>query len=192
MRRLATCVFGLTLLVIGCGGGDMSTEQTSPALPGDPAEPEILEHPFTADEIRDEWVTGLILNVRRSDPEGTIFERWTVVNADEQGADIEYVTTDGGGNAIGEPRVENTTWVELRDHASFPAALSTRERVSRSTQIGDLDGWLYRVSDPETGTVQEFFFAEKVPGAPVQMRILDGDNTVYELEQSMRMRPVTN
>jgi hypothetical protein len=190
MRRSASLIFVLTVLAIGCGG-DIQPEQPQAPDIGDQTQSAVMEFPFTADEIRDEWVTGLILNVRRSHPEGTSFERWTVVNADERGADIEYVTTDGSGNAIGEPRIEHTTWVELRDHASFPATHSTREWVSRSTQIGDLEGWLYRVSDPETGTVQEFFFAAKVPGAPVQMRILDGEDTVYELEQLMRMRPVT-
>ena len=192
MRRIAPYAFALLVSVVACGGGDMSTEQTSVAHPVDPAEPEILERPFTAEEIRDEWVTGLILMVRRSDPEGIVIERWTVIETDDDGADIEYVTTDDSGNPTGEPSIKRSTWGELRDHAAFPATHASRDWVKRSTQIGELEGWLYRVSNPDTTAVQEFFFAEKVPGAPVQMRIFDGDSTIYEFEQFMRMRPVTN
>ena len=190
MRRFSICVITISLAVTGCGGEHQS-EQAQATEVVDPQSPEILEPPFTADEIRDEWVTGLILMVRRSDPEEIVFERWTVVEADDQGADIEYVTTDDKGNPTGDPSVKRSTWVELRDHAAFPAAQASREWVERSTQIGELEGWLYRVSTPDTAAVQEFFFAEEVPGAPVQMRIVDGENTVYELEQFMRMRPVT-
>jgi hypothetical protein len=81
---------------------------------------------------------------------------------------------------------------ELRDHASFPAAHSTREWVSRSTVLGDFEGWLYRVAEPGAAVVNEFFFVPTLPGAPVQMRILEGDATVFELEQTARLRPESN
>ena len=35
----------------------------------------------------------------------------------------------------------------------------------------------------------EFFFVPAMPGAPVLMRILAGQNTVFELEQLERQRP---
>ena len=173
----------------------------SPAPPGDVVVPqvdadgsisEILEQPFTAEQIRDEWVPGLRLLMRRTSPEGVRIERWTVVAADDQGADIEYADIADDGSVVGEPSVARSTWVELRDHASFPAAFSTREWVARTTQLGDFEGWLYRVAEDGGATAQEYFFVPELPGAPVQMRILEGDATVFELEQTARLRPDTN
>jgi hypothetical protein len=95
------------------------------------------------------------------------------------------------GSVVGEPSVVRSTWVELRDHASFPAAHSSREWVSRSTMLGDFEGWLYRVANPDAAVVNEFFFVPSLPGTPVQVRALDGDATVFELEQTARLRPNT-
>ena len=94
--------------------------------------------------------------------------------------------------STGESSVARSTWIELRDHASFPAAFSTREWVARTTQLGDFEGWLYRVAEDDDATVQEYFFVPELPGAPVQMRIFEGDATVFELEQTARLRPDTN
>lgn len=195
--RTITVLLIAGLALSGCADGPPTQPAAGPSTDASGVEtaaddPSILKRPFTAEEIRDEWVTGLVLMMRRSYPENTRIERWTVVNADEEGADIEYVATDDNGNPIEEPRVERSTWVELLEHATFPAAHSTREWVSRTTQLGELEGWLYRVTDPDKATVQEFFFAGSLPGAPVHMRILDGDATVFELEQFARTHPVTD
>lgn len=153
------------------------------------AEGGLLERPFTAEQIRDEWAPGLRLLMRRSSPDGQVMERWTVVAADDEGVDIEYATLDENGNIVGDPTVQRATWVELRDHASFPAAYSTRDWVARTTQLGDYEGWLYRVQDQDTGTVSEFFFVPELPGAPVQMSTVSGDTTLFALEQVARMHP---
>ena len=149
----------------------------------------MLVRPFTAEQIRDEWVPGLRLLMRRSYPEDTRIERWTVVAADDQGVEIEYATIAEDGSVEGELSTARTEWVELRDHASFPAAHSTREWVSRSTSLGDFDGWLYRVAEPGAALANEYFFVPELPGAPVLMRILEGETTVFELEQTARLRP---
>lgn len=193
----------LTLLAFGCGGetpGENDTDGVSemvspPPSPGgvalDPDDPTILARPFTAEQIRDEWVPGLRLLMRRTTPEGTGVERWTVIDADDEGADIEYATIADDGTVAGEPPVERSTWIELRDHATFPAAQSTREWVSRTTELGEYEGWLYRVADDSAGTVQEFFFVPELPGAPVQMRIVENGTTTFDLEQTARLRPDT-
>jgi hypothetical protein len=52
-----------------------------------------------------------------------------------------------------------------------------------------LDGWFYTVRDNAHGTVTEYFFADSLPGAPVQLRqTLDG-KLVMEMEQVRRSRP---
>ena len=137
-------------------------------------------------------VPGLRLLMRRNSPEEIRVERWTVVAADDEGADIEFATIAEDGSVVGEPSVVRSAWVELRDHASFPAAHSTREWVSRSTMLGEFEGWLYRVAEPNAATVQEYFFVPSLPGAPVQMRILEGETVVIELDQTARLRPDTD
>lgn len=189
MGRTASLALLLVFLAVGCG-----SEATPPQIPSlgpetNPDDPTILVRPFTAEQIRDEWVPGLRIIMRRSSPEATSVERWTVVSADDGGVEIEYATIGENGSVVGEPAVRRSTWIELRDHASFPAAHSSRDWVSRSTPLGDFEGWLYRVEDPEAATVQEFFFVPDLPGAPVQMRILEGEATVFELEQTARERP---
>ncbi len=189
MRRAAPMFVVLFLLTLGCGTGDEPATTAQPGVDLDPDDPTILMRPFTAEEIRDEWVPGLRLLMRRSSPEEIWVERWTVLAADDEGADIESATIADDGTVVGEPSVVRSTWVELRDHASFPAAHSSREWVSRSTMLGEFEGWLYRVAEPDAVTVQEFFFASSLPGAPIQMRILEGEIAVLELEQTARLRP---
>jgi hypothetical protein len=192
MRRTTPVVLALTVLFLGCGTADDPVVPAAPTVNLDPEDPTILMRPFTAEEIRDEWVAGLRLLMRHSFPEETRIERWTVVAADNEGVEIEKTTIADDGSVEGEPSVTRSAWTELRDHASFPAAHSTREWVSRSTALGEFEGWLYRVADPNAAVVQEFFFVPTLPGAPVQMRILEGGATVFELEQTARLRPETN
>jgi len=113
-----------------------------------------------------------------------------VIASDENGADLESVAIDGEGNEIGEPRVQSSTWTELRDHASFPASLSHREAVARETPLGRLDGWLYTMEDPDAGTVSEFFFANSLPGAPVDYRVTRDGELVSRMQQITRQAPV--
>lgn len=189
MRHTAPSVLILLCLALGCGGGEAPSGLPETTVDLDPQDPTILMRPFTAEEIRDEWVPGFRLLMRRSYPEETRIERWTVLAADDEGVDIEYADISEDGSVEGEPTVSRSTWTELRDHAAFPAAHSTREWVSRSTALGDFEGWLYRVADPSAATVKEFFFVPELPGAPVHMRILEGEATVFELEQTARLRP---
>jgi hypothetical protein len=187
MKRLIT-VFSLAtaLVASGCGGPD------GPAVeaPGEPVDsPAILERPFTAEQIRDEWTQGFQLRIRRWSPGGEVNERWTVVYADDEKVDIQSFTIDESGAEVGEPRVETSTWTELRDHATFRADRATRERATRETALGSLEGWLYAVEDPEAETVSEFFFADSLPGAPVHLRVLANGELAMEFEQLERVRP---
>jgi len=189
MLRHASFVLAMILVALGCGGGGNLDEQVEAVVDLDPDDPSILMRPFSAEEIRDEWVPGFRLLMRRTFPQGTQVERWTVVSADDEGVEIEYATIADDGSVEGEPTVTRSTWVQLRDHASFPSAHSTREWVSRETVLGNFEGWFYRVADPVAAVVNEFFFVPELPGAPVQMRVLEGETTVLELEQTARLRP---
>lgn len=152
-------------------------------------QPELLPTPFDADQIRDEWVEGLALVMHTQDPTGESWERWRVVAADAEGADIEFTAVDAEGNALGEPRVERASWADLRDHAKYPAAIATREQVTRDTALGQLEGWLYTVRDGATGSETEMFFANKLPGAPLEMRMMKDDVVAMEMVQVERQKP---
>ena len=203
-RSMVFAALILMALGIACGGKEPLASETGtasgapppPAAPQttdlDSDDPTLLARPFTAERIRDEWVPGLRLLMRRTFPEEVRIERWTVVAADDEGVDIEYATIADDGSVVGEPTLARSSWIELRDHASFPAAYSTREWVSRATSLGEFEGWLYLVAEEGAATVQELFFVPELPGAPVQMRILEGDTMVFELEQTARLRPDTN
>ena len=109
-----------------------------------------------------------------------------MLSSDAEGAEIEYLPIDAAGNPAGAATSSRATWTELRDHARFPAASSSRERARRATPLGELDGWRYVVRDDAAGTVSEFFFADGLAGAPVEMRVEQGDRVVMELTQLSR------
>ena len=191
MRHPARWLFALAPIALfwACGSPPEEEVSETPSTEESPATPEILPQPFTAEEIRDEWIEGFQLHMSRRSNDSEERERWTVVGWDEEGAEIEYVSLDEEGQATGEPRVERTTWVDLRDHASFPAANATQETATRDTALGTLEGWVYTVTDPNQGTVTEFFFAQELPGAPVEFRMLADEEVVMEMLQVERFRP---
>jgi hypothetical protein len=184
------CLLLVFLLGAGCGGRQPATEEPPPdETVTEVADDEILPRPFTAAQIRDEWVLGFNLTMLRKTGGTEALQRWTVIAADRDAVEIEYVTLDAGGVPVGDTTARRSTWVELRDHATFPAASGTREDVTRNTSLGTLEGWLYTVRDEERNTVTEFFFAKELPGAPVQMRTTSDGEVVGELIQIDRNRP---
>lgn len=141
------------------------------ALGGAAAADDLLPHPYTAEDIRGAMPVGFQLVMETTTPEGSQWNKWTVVEADAEGVTIEYLDLSEDGKAKGEATRQRSTWIELRNHASFPSAHAQRVQSSRETALGKLDGWLYTVKDPKAGTVTEFFFATDYPGAPVHLEI---------------------
>jgi hypothetical protein len=168
--------------LLGCSS-TADREPSPEPVATDTAANAYLPRPFTADQIRDAWSEGLTLRIRQTTPDDAQLQQWTVVATDEDGAEIEYAIVDASGNVLPEPRVERSSWLELRDHATFATETATRERVSRETSLGLHEGWLYVNEDPETGTVTEFFFADAFPGAPVWARTARDGELVVEMEQ---------
>lgn len=164
-------------------GGSPETSAPEAAEPG-----EMLATPFTAEQIRDEWIEEFSLLMQKGSPSGGTLERWTVLAADEEGVEIEFAPVNHQGEAAGDPQRSRSTWEALRDHAAFPAALASREEAIRETPLGQLDGWLYKVRG-EDGGETEYFFAKSLPGAPVQMRVTQDDTLILEMTQIERHRP---
>ena len=90
----------LTLALLAAAAAGL-VAQEAPAPPA----PVNLPTPFTAEQIRDEWVAGLTLEMLRKTPEGEQLQRWTVKSADLEGADIEFAVLGADGTVAGEPRI---------------------------------------------------------------------------------------
>jgi hypothetical protein len=192
MKTSIRCIVTVAaLFTAACGTGteEAATEATESTPARTAPVATLLEYPFSAEEIRNEWVVGFTLKVRRWTADAEAFETWTVVDADADGVDIESALLDPSGEPVSESAVQRSTWVQLRDHASFPADRATREAVTRDTPLGELGGWLYSVGDPSGGVVTEFFFADDLPGAPVTVHVLKDDAVVEIFEQVERSRP---
>jgi hypothetical protein len=175
------------IAVVGCGAEPV--EQAPPAPEPEPAAAaESLEVPFTAEQIRDEWRPGLTLVLHFNYPDRQEWQRWTVLAADADGAEIAYLPLDAQGQPAGMAERAPSSWVDLRDHALFPAAEARRERASRETAFGELEGWLYRVHDPQAESVTEFFFADDLPGAPVWMETRSGEQVILTVNQIARQQ----
>ena len=110
MRSVFTAaIVVLVGILVACGGaGEQSVAETAPPPASEATadlHPSILPRPFTAEQIRDEWIVGLTMTLRRTTPEGSSVERWTVVTAD---ADVT--------SAVAERNVTGHTafWVRER------------------------------------------------------------------------------
>ena len=119
-RHTAELIVILFLMTLGCGRGDdaagrsdtgdepVGAATTGALLDLEPDDPSLVRRPFTADEIRDEWVEGFRLLIRRTTPAAVKIERWTVISADDEGAEIEYATLDEDSN-VADSGVLGTT-----------------------------------------------------------------------------------
>ncbi|REJ73862.1 MAG: hypothetical protein DWQ36_03315 [Acidobacteria bacterium] len=151
---------------------------------------EFLPTPYSAEQIRDAWSEGFWLDTRTTTAEGSRVGRTVVTAWSAEGCEmVEQPVAEDGSLGPASP-VYRAAWTELRDHAKFPAQRARRERVRRSTPLGQLDGWLYTVDQPpaEDGSpmVRELFFPDALPGAPVFFRELRGDEEAFRAEQIAR------
>jgi hypothetical protein len=57
------------------------------------------------------------------------------------------------------------------------------------TALGTHEGWFYTVESDEGDSVDEFFFADDYPGAPLLVVSSRGGSEVARMEQFARLRP---
>lgn len=202
MKSSTLLAASMTLLVFACSKTDstptpgepsatVSTSTLEDSIELDSDDPSILARPFTAEQIREEMIVGLRVMIRHTTPEEVSVELWNVVDADMEGVDLEVSQLNDQQEVIGEPAPQRALWTELRDHASFPAASSSRKWVTMDTDLGLHEGWLYTVEGDAPGVINEFFFSRDLPGAPLVMRVLRDGNEIFKMEQFVRLRPLT-
>jgi hypothetical protein len=123
--------------------------------------------PFTADEIRAGCPEGRTIRLRLDVPGKTASYRVSrFVACDEAGATLERYGVSSDGIPLGDPEADRVTWRDLQAHASFPAEQTTIEPERIRTAIGVLDCLRYSVREGSTEEV--FWFADDLPGMPVQ------------------------
>lgn len=152
----------------------------------DPDDPTLLVRPFSADQIAGAMPVGSVIDLEQATPMGRGKLRWTVVEADAEGCVIEFTALDADGTPIGLPERRRQGWIELRDHASFPAATSTVEDDRRLTPLGLIEGRLYTTTDEAKGVTSRMFFSPMYPGPPLWVELTRGGALISTTQQTAR------
>lgn len=126
------------------------------AKPDKPKGP-VYPAPFTAEQIRDATKNGRTYRYKIEMP-GKPPKEYAITfrNVDEGGAEIH------SGSAA--PR--RMPWKVLQEHSEFPKDKTKTHPEKLATPAGKFECTVYEVQGEE-GEVWSFFFAKKLPGAPV-------------------------
>jgi hypothetical protein len=138
-------------------------------VPTDPHQlrPDHLPTPFSADEIRVGCPPGRMVRslvVRPGNEDYVHVTRF--VGGDAQGADQESWTETPQGVRLADPKRARSTWLELQEHASMPAATTQITEEVVDLPAGTFDCLLYTRLDGDT--VSAFWFARSAPGMPLK------------------------
>jgi hypothetical protein len=134
-----------------------------------PPEPPVsyLPTPYSAEQIRDAWQPGLVVETRTTSTGAETTERLVVVAASAERVTIRREPLAAGAAAEPAARELTATWAELRDHARFAAKDATRERAECRSALGVQPGWRYATRN-EHGDALTMCFADATPGPPVE------------------------
>jgi hypothetical protein len=132
--------------------------------------PDRAPTPFTAAEIRAGCPEGLTIRMLVEPDGADPFIRVSrFVGCDAEGAILERTRTTLDGEVLGPTEPARSTWLELQQHASFPADRTTIEPETLTTPMGPLDCLRYRIVDGSS--VENFWFARSLPGMPVRYSV---------------------
>ena len=127
--------------------------------------------PFTAAEIRGGCPAGRRMRLRVEADGADPYERTIrFVEADEDGAVQEFQRRTADDAPEGDPVIHRSTWLELQEHASYPAALVTIEPAELVLPFGGFDCQLYTVRTDDG--LDRFWFARDLPGMPARYESL--------------------
>ncbi|MEN2741776.1 hypothetical protein ABCS02_28660 [Microbacterium sp. X-17] len=138
--------------------------------------PGLAPTPFTAAEIRAGCPEGRVSVVRH--PDRLVAIRFA--EGDDEGAWIEDTPLDEEGRPAGEVERERSTWLELQEHAAFPAEHTTIDRVELLGPLAQRRCLRYRVRRGDATLV--FWFAVDLPGMPIRVDRCEGGVTLTTLE----------
>jgi hypothetical protein len=149
-----------------------------------------LPTPYTAEQIRDVWRPGFRVEMRTTEAGVVSSQRMSVLSATPEACTIRVEALGAHGEGAAPPRESTAKWSELRDHALFSAANTTRERAECRAPLGAMAGWRYVVAR-EHGETLTMCFADAAPGPPVEFETARGGEVVSRTEHTSYER-VTN
>ena len=128
-----------------------------------------LPTPFTAAEIRAACPTGRTLRFRHEragQPPVINVSRYALVDA--HGCVQDTWSESMAGTRLSPPRRGHATWLALQQHASFPAATTTRADETIEVPAGQFACIRYTRTEPDA--VWRFWFARDLPGSTRALR----------------------
>lgn len=156
----------------------------------DQAKPDCIESPFTATQLREMCVDGLVLQVCAEEVgKAPGLMTTTFSGGTEKDVLISHLAQRDGEDPA-KPREGRSEWEALRQHAVFPASRTTLSWVLTKGPVGEHGCWVYRQTLPQRAlpdgsqspkTVMVFYMAEDLPGPPLRWEVrVDGAlNTKY-------------
>lgn len=173
----------IALRLAGCGGSTAQWSEPADEVAAVEPPPESTSAPvpFSASEIREATPAGRTMRVRLESNGEVQYQRWRFEEADLEGFQFSVTETDAEGQPTGEPQSSEGTWEGLESHGRFPASHTTIESTEVTTELGTLTVRLYTVNVPERGETHRFWFADDLPGAPVQMTVDAGEQRVSSM-----------
>src|SRR6185503_2727836 len=136
----------------------------------------------------DAWAIGRIVRSVMHRPGADDVVRVTRhLGAEETGGTYEVWTESPDGTRLSEPEEGRSTWLELQRHASMPMDATTIEPVTIDVPMGRFDGVRYTRTDGDT--VDTFWFALSLPGAPVRIESRAGGDLVFSSIAISEERP---
>jgi hypothetical protein len=139
--------------------------------------------PFASARVREATPVGrrLVWLVER-DGEPPFMRTVHFVDCGDERAVIARSMADLEGRSIGEVTTRGETWDEVLAPGVYDAA---RTEVTRGVSVEVPAGaWVcarFRVEEPEDGAITEAFYADALPGPPVQLVRTIGDKVVMRM-----------
>ena len=141
----------------GPGSGDPSALAPQEKPPKGP----VFPAPFTAEQIRAATKNGRTYKFRVEIPKKP-----------SRQYEITFRNVDSGGAEVsaGGDHVKRLSWLSLQQDAEFPKDKVKTRHEQVKTPGGNFDCVVYRL-EGEEGEVWTYFFAKKLPGAPVHFYV---------------------
>lgn len=167
---------------LSCASGASPPAPASPEAPPAPSDG-TAPRPYTAEQIRGATAVGrrylYRVEARGQAPIQQEMEFLEVTPSDC----LVRSTTSSLEGAILERKEGRSTWAALVEHARFPAAVTTISDAEVEVPGGTFQVWRYRVAGgaERPGAISTFDFAKDLPGAPVQMEVVDAEGVVMRM-----------
>ena len=128
--------------------------------------------PYSAEQIRDAYPSGTVSRMRiatESESDGVVVQVTQFVGSDAVGTTIrEFFERDG--ERVSTVSNQRVSWVQLREHARFDAATTTRSVAAVTVPAGSYQCLLFEWRDPaHQDLVLRLYFAHGLAGPPVKM-----------------------